>query len=102
LEVMQERAQQRSMIVYDAIDSSGGFYVNTIPASCRSRMNVVFSLRDAALTDLFVRAAEGNGLANLRGHRLVGGLRASLYNAMPVEGAKALASFMGEFAQRHG
>ena len=65
-------------------------------------MNVVFTLAEGALTDLFIKEAEAQGLKNLKGHRSVGGLRASLYNAMPMEGAQALAEFMKDFAQRRG
>lgn len=102
VDVMNERAKTRSKIVYDAVDKSEGFYVNTIPAADRSRMNVVFTLREEALTDLFVKEASDAGLVNLKGHRLVGGLRASLYNAMPVQGARLLAEFMADFAARRG
>ena len=65
-------------------------------------MNVVFNLREEALTDLFVKEAADAGLVNLKGHRLVGGLRASLYNAMPMKGAELLAEFMKDFAARRG
>ncbi len=102
LEVMDERARARSSLIYQTIDNSEGFYVNTIPAHDRSRMNVVFTLAEGALTDLFIKEAEAQGLKNLKGHRSVGGLRASLYNAMPMEGAQALAEFMKDFAQRRG
>ena len=102
VEVMNERAKMRSGLVYDAIDASGGFYVNTIAKSDRSRMNVVFTMKEEALTELFIKEAEAQNLKNLKGHRSVGGLRASLYNAMPVEGARKLADFMQDFARRHG
>lgn len=101
VDVMNERAKVRSKLVYDAIDRSEGFYSNLIPINARSRMNVVFNMREEALTDLFVKEAAGVGLVNLKGHRLVGGLRASLYNAMPIEGAQKLADFMNDFAARH-
>lgn len=100
--VMNERAKTRSRLVYDAIDGSDGFYLNTIAPNARSRMNVVFNLREEALTDLFVKEAADAGLVNLKGHRLVGGLRASLYNAMPMKGAELLAEFMKDFAARRG
>ena len=101
VDVMNERAKVRSKLVYDANDRSEGFYSTLIPINARSRMNVVFNLREEALTDLFVKEAAGVGLVNLKGHRLVGGLRASLYNAMPIEGAQKLADFMNDFAARH-
>ncbi len=100
--VMDERAKARSKLVYDVIDNSGGFFVNNIAPAHRSRMNVVFTLQEEALTDLFIREAEKEDLKNIKGHRSVGGLRASLYNAMPMDGAKKLAEFMQEFARRHG
>ena len=65
-------------------------------------MNVVFTLAETALTDLFIKEADAQGLKNLKGHRSVGGLRASLYNAMPQAGAVKLADFMQDFMQRHG
>lgn len=102
ISVMQQRAQEKSSILYQAIDNSGGFYVNNVAAAERSRTNVVFAMKDQVLTPLFVREAEKVGLVNVKGHRLVGGLRASVYNAMPVEGAKALAAFMADFLKRHG
>ena len=98
---MNERARMRSQMIYKAIDGSDGFYTNTIPFNARSRMNVVFNLREEALTDLFVKEAADAGLVNLKGHRLVGGLRASLYNALPVQAAQVLADFMADFASRH-
>ena len=102
VEVMDERARLRSKLIYNAIDSSDGFYINTITPSTRSRMNVVFNLREEALTELFVKEAADAKLVNLKGHRLVGGLRASLYNALPVRAAEVLADFMADFAKRHG
>lgn len=102
VEVMDERAKTRAKLVYDAIDNSGGFYINKIEPAHRSRMNAVFTLAEEALTDLFVREAAKENLVNIKGHRLVGGMRASLYNAMPVEGARALAAFMQEFQRKHG
>ena len=99
---MNRRALERSKLLYDAIDSSDGFYVNTYRADERSRMNVVFTLKEASLTDKFIEEAGKRELKNIRGHRILGGLRASLYNAMPVQGAAALAEFMRSFAKEHG
>lgn len=95
-------AEQRSRLVYDAIAAHSAFYSCPVTPACRSRMNVVFRLPEEALEERFVSEAESAGLHGLKGHRSVGGCRASLYNAMPVEGAKALAGFMADFARRHG
>jgi len=99
---MQRRAQERSALIYGAIDASDGFYINTYEARERSRMNVVFTLRDKALEATFVEEAAKEGLKNLKGHRILGGIRASLYNAMPLEGAQTLAQFMQDFSRRFG
>lgn len=101
LEAMNRLAIERSTIVYDAIDSMPEMYTGHVEKDSRSRMNVVFRLRDEQLTPVFVKEAAAAGLVNLAGHRSVGGLRASLYNAMPPEGAVALANFMKDFAHRH-
>ncbi len=92
------RAKAQSL--YDLIDSSE-LYVNPILPANRSRMNVVFRLREPRLEDEFVNLAARRGLIGLRGHSAVGGLRASIYNAMPPEGVNALTSFMREFEQSH-
>ncbi len=92
----------RSALVYAAIDESGGFYRSPVLSQFRSRVNVCFRLADEALTERFLSEAQAAGLLNLKGHSKVGGLRASLYNAMPLEGAAALAGFMTEFARRCG
>ena len=88
--------------LYAAIDGSGGFYRNTVEASARSRMNVPFFLPDAKLDAEFLEGAEAAGLLGLKGHRAVGGMRASLYNAMPEAGVQALADYMAGFAQTRG
>ena len=98
---MDELARIRSGIVYDAIRSMPDVYVSHVAPESRSRVNVVFRLRDETLTRTFLDEAAGAGLVNLAGHRSVGGVRASMYNAMPVEGAEALAAFMKAFAGRH-
>ena len=79
-----------------------GFYRNPVDPSCRSWMNVPFMLANPELDATFLTAAKAAGLANLEGHRSVGGMRASLYNAMTIEGVQALTDFMREFARRHG
>ncbi|HET7235674.1 MAG TPA: 3-phosphoserine/phosphohydroxythreonine transaminase, partial [Actinomycetota bacterium] len=80
---------------------SDGFYRGHAATDARSRMNVTFRLRTEDLDRAFVAEAAASGLAELRGHRSVGGIRASIYNAMPVEGVHKLAAFMGAFAARH-
>ena len=92
----------KSSLVYGAIDASGGFYRNDVAAGARSRMNIPFFLPDETLTARFVADSKAAGLLALKGHKAVGGIRASLYNAMPVEGAQALVEFMRDFQQRNG
>ncbi|MCZ7579412.1 MAG: 3-phosphoserine/phosphohydroxythreonine transaminase [Fimbriimonadaceae bacterium] len=99
---MQEQAQAKSQLLYDAIDSSGGFYSGHSQKHCRSVMNVTFTLPNEELTNAFVKESEALGLDGLKGHRSVGGIRASIYNAFPKEGCEALADFMGAFARRNG
>ncbi len=101
LSEMDELARERSGILYRTLDETRDVYVTKVAPAARSRMNVVFRLRNEALTDLFVREAEENGLLGIAGHRSVGGIRVSLYNAMPVEGAQAMADFMKDFARRY-
>ena len=92
----------KAKLLYDAIDASGGFYRCPVAKEDRSRMNVPFNTRDAALDAEFLKQAEARGLMQLKGHKLAGGMRASIYNAMPLAGVRELAGFMGEFAQRKG
>lgn len=87
--------------LYDVIDQSQGFYHSKVHPSSRSLMNVVFGLPSEALDDRFVEAATKAGLAYLKGHRAVGGIRASIYNSMPESGVDALVQFMQEFAEAH-
>lgn len=96
------RSAEKSASLYAAIDDSNGFYRNEVEASVRSRMNVPFFTREPALDALFASESRAAGMIGLKGHKAVGGLRASLYNAMPVEGVHALVAFMREFQQRHG
>lgn len=93
--------REKARIVYAAIDASDGFYRGHADPGSRSRMNVTFRLPDEDLDARFLAEAAAAGLIELRGHRSVGGIRASLYNAMPVEGARALARFMGAFRAAH-
>jgi phosphoserine aminotransferase len=86
--------------VYDAIEGSGGFYRNPVAQECRSRMNVPFTLSDPALDAEFLAEAAERKLAGLKGHKSVGGMRASIYNAMSLEGVEALVALMQDFAAR--
>jgi phosphoserine aminotransferase len=99
---MERRAIQRSSALYAAIDGSGGFYRNGVEPQSRSRMNIPFFLKDARLEERFLAEAREVGLLQLKGHKSLGGLRASLYNAMPQEGVRALIDHMQRFAQTHG
>ena len=92
----------RVAALYDAIDRSGGFYRNEVAAAVRSRMNVPFFLHDPALDAVFLREAADAGLISLKGHRVLGGMRASIYNALPEEGVQALVAFMREFQRTKG
>ncbi len=94
---MHERNKAKAKLLYDAIDSSGGFYRGHAQPACRSLMNVTFRLPSEPLEKEFVKAGEDRGLDGLKGHRSVGGIRASIYNAMPLAGVEALAAFMREF-----
>jgi phosphoserine aminotransferase len=96
------RNAAKSALLYAAIDGSGGFYRNLVEPSVRSRMNVPFVLPDAALDKPFLKEAEAAGLLGLKGHRALGGMRASIYNAMPLAGVQALVDFMADFQRRHG
>jgi phosphoserine aminotransferase len=102
LEEAQRRNREKAQIVYDAIDGSGGFYRGHAAKEARSDMNVTFTLADDELTGRFVKEAEAVGLDGLKGHRSVGGCRASIYNAFPKEGCERLAEFMREFAAKNG
>jgi len=92
----------KAKLLYAAIDASGGFYHCPVSKADRSRMNVPFTLKDANLDGEFLKQAETRGLLQLKGHRSVGGMRASIYNAMPLAGVQALVDFMNEFAKRNG
>ena len=90
----------KAKLLYDYIDSTD-FYSNNIAINNRSRMNVPFFLRDESLNTAFLTGADAQGLLQLKGHRIVGGMRASIYNAMPIEGVQALVSYMSAFEQAH-
>jgi phosphoserine aminotransferase len=99
---MAERASRRSGLVYEVIDTSGGFYTGPAQREARSHTNVVFRLSSSELDDRFLAGARENGLVNLKGHRSVGGFRASIYNAMPDEGVAELTEYMRDFARSTG
>jgi phosphoserine aminotransferase len=101
LAAIGKRNERKAAKLYAAIDSSG-FYKNPVDKACRSWMNVPFTLPNAELDKPFLQEAKAAGLTNLKGHRAVGGMRASLYNAMPEAGVDALVAFMADFAKRHG
>lgn len=92
----------KAALLYAAIDASNGFYNCPVALADRSRMNVPFTLKDANLDGDFLKQAGARGLLQLKGHRSVGGMRASIYNAMPLQGVQALVNFMNEFAQKNG
>jgi phosphoserine aminotransferase len=94
--VIEQRNQAKAALLYSAIDRSQ-LYQNKVADNCRSRMNVPFFLRDESLNDAFLAGAKAHGLLQLKGHKSVGGMRASLYNAMPLEGVQALVDYMHEF-----
>ena len=100
LEVMKERNEKKAKILYDFLDESRLFR-GTARKKDRSLMNVPFVTGDEELDALFVKEAKAAGFVNLKGHRTVGGMRASIYNAMPIEGVEALVEFMREFEKKH-
>ncbi len=93
---MQARNMAKANLLYEAIDGSG-LFVNRVDRACRSRMNVPFFLRDESRNEAFLAGAKACGLLQLKGHKSVGGMRASLYNAMPLAGVEALVAYMREF-----
>jgi len=98
---MDRRAKQRSKLLYDFIDQSD-FYSNPVDPAVRSRMNVIFFLKDESLNERFLQQAVEVGLSGLKGHRLLGGMRASMYIAMSQAGADALVDFMKDFEKQYG
>jgi phosphoserine aminotransferase len=99
---MEKTNIAKARLLYAAIDASNGFYNCPVATADRSRMNVPFTLKDANLDGEFIKQADARGLLQLKGHRSVGGMRASIYNAMPLEGVQALVNFMNEFSKQHG
>jgi phosphoserine aminotransferase len=101
LAAMEEHNRAKARILYDYLDASA-FYRNPVAKEDRSLMNVPFKLKDDSLDEAFLKGAQARGMIQLKGHRSVGGMRASIYNAMPVEGVKALVAYMQEFEKQHG
>ncbi|MFT7402999.1 3-phosphoserine/phosphohydroxythreonine transaminase [Zhongshania sp.] len=101
LEAMEVINRRKAKKLYSYIDDSG-FYTNPVEVASRSLMNITFVLADAGLDKMFLAGAEEAGLLNLKGHRSVGGMRASVYNAVPEEAVDALITYMKDFAQQHG
>jgi phosphoserine aminotransferase len=96
---MEARNIEKARLLYEALDRDD-FYSNRVDHSCRSRMNIPFYLRDESLNEQFLAGAKARGLLQLKGHKSVGGMRASIYNAMPIEGVQALVDYLNEFAGR--
>ncbi len=101
LEAMARHNAVKAGMLYDVIDGSGGFFVGHARPECRSAMNVTFRLPTEELEKVFVQGAARHGLVDLKGHRSVGGIRASIYNAMPLAGVEALRDFMLDFRRSH-
>ena len=93
---------EKSRILYACIDNSAGFYANPVDPACRSRMNVPFTLANPGLDAAFLAESKAVGLVSLKGHKSVGGMRASIYNAVSLEGVQVLVDFMNDFAKRNG
>ena len=103
---MEKAAFNKSKLIYDHIDSSNGFYTSTVKPAYRSRMNAPFriggnGLGDEALEGAFLKGAIANGMIQLKGHRLVGGIRASLYNAVTLEETQKLVNYMKGFQEQN-
>ncbi|MDX8380126.1 MAG: 3-phosphoserine/phosphohydroxythreonine transaminase [Gallionella sp.] len=98
---MEKTNIAKAQLLYAAIDESDGFYHCPVAVDNRSHMNVPFTLKDAALDDEFIKQAAARGLLQLKGHRSVGGMRASIYNAMPLAGVQVLVDFMGDFSHEN-
>jgi phosphoserine aminotransferase len=101
LAAIEQKNIQKAKLLYDFLDSSR-FFHNPVRAEDRSRMNVPFTLKDSSLDETFLKGATERGMVQLKGHRSVGGMRASIYNAMPLEGVQALVAYMKDFEQEHG
>jgi phosphoserine aminotransferase len=101
IQAIEQRNIAKAKLLYDCLDASK-FYASPVRKQDRSRMNVPFKLPDAALDEPFLKGAKEHGMVQLKGHRVVGGMRASIYNAMPIAGVEALVAYMKEFERAHG
>jgi phosphoserine aminotransferase len=101
LAAVERKNVEKAKLLYDCLDATP-FYGNPVAKEDRSRMNVPFTLKDASLDEAFLKGAKERGMVQLKGHRSVGGMRASIYNAMPIEGVKQLVGYMREFEKKHG
>jgi phosphoserine aminotransferase len=101
LAAMEQQNIAKARLLYDFLDGSRLFR-NPVAKEDRSRMNVPFTLKDATLDEAFLKGAKERGMVQLKGHRSVGGMRASIYNAMPLQGVQCLVDYMREFEARHG
>ena len=101
LSAMAAHNRAKAALLYDYLDATA-FYRSPVARDCRSLMNVPFKLKDEALDEAFLKGAQAAGMVQLKGHRSVGGMRASIYNAMPIEGVRALVAYMQDFERRHG
>jgi phosphoserine aminotransferase len=98
---IEARNIAKAKLLYDCLDRSE-FYLSPVRREDRSRMNVPFKLSDASLDEVFLQGAKERGMVQLKGHRAVGGMRASIYNAMPIEGVQTLVGYLEDFERRHG
>jgi phosphoserine aminotransferase len=101
LVAMEAHNRKKAALLYDYLDSSH-FFISPVARDCRSLMNVPFKLKDPALDAAFLKGAEERRMVQLKGHRVVGGMRASIYNAMSIEGVQALVAYMKDFEAAHG
>ncbi|HZX31177.1 MAG TPA: 3-phosphoserine/phosphohydroxythreonine transaminase [Rhodocyclaceae bacterium] len=101
LAAIEKANVDKAELLYGCIDNSGGFYRNPVDIACRSRMNVPFTLANPELDAAFLAESKAAGLHALKGHKSVGGMRASIYNAIPLAGVQALTAFMNDFANKH-
>jgi phosphoserine aminotransferase len=98
---VEQHNRAKAKLLYDFLETSK-FFRNPIAKEDRSLMNVPFWLKDESLNEEFLKGAQARGMLQLKGHRSVGGMRASIYNAMPIEGVQALVQYLQEFESRHG
>jgi phosphoserine aminotransferase len=101
LAAMEKKNIEKAKLLYDFLDGSQ-FFRNPVAKEDRSRMNVPFTLKDSSLDELFLKGASADGMVQLKGHRSVGGMRASIYNAMPIEGVQRLVAYMKDFEKKNG